>query len=267
MPEGDSIHNLAARLSRRLLDKEVRTFEARTIEDDVAKTVVGRKIVAVDARGKNLLIRLDDGRVLHIHLRMLGRVRFERPRSTFYKPRVTRPQLRLAVEDGTAIVGARIPVLRLLKAGAEKRAPDLVRLGPDLLDPNHDEDEAVRRLLSLGKMPVGEAVLVQRAVAGIGNIYKSETLFLEKTNPTVPVVKVGEARLRKIVRRASALMRANLSERGGARVIRPSMTTGRFHVYGRKGKPCFACGTPIERIRQGAEAGRSTYYCPSCQAG
>lgn len=272
MPEGDSIHNLAARLSRRLLGKEVRAFEAHTVEDELAKSVVGRKIVAIDARGKNLLIRFDDGRALHIHLRMLGRVRFERPRSTFYKPRVTRPQVRLAV-DGAAIVGARIPVLRLLKAGAEVRAPDLIRLGPDLLDPKYDEDEAVRRLLSLGRMPIGEAVLVQRAVAGIGNIYKSETLFLEKTNPTVPTVKVGEARLLEIVRRASALMRANLSVRPGPRVIRPSMGSrqhgdgGRFYVYGRKGKPCFACGTAIERIRQGAEAGRSTYYCPSCQKG
>lgn len=265
MPEGDSIHNLAARLSRRILGKEVRAFEAHTVSADAAASLTGRTIVAIDARGKNLLIRFDDGRALHIHLRMLGRVRFERPRSTFYEPRVTRPQMRLEVEGGIAIVGARIPVLRLLKAGAEDRAPDIVRLGPDLLDPNHDEDEAVRRLSSLGRMPIGEAVLVQRAVAGIGNIYKSETLFLEKTNPTVPAVKVGEERLRKIVRRASALMRANLSDRPGPRVIRPAMASGRFYVYGRKGKPCFVCATPIERIRQGAEAGRSTYYCPSCQ--
>lgn len=264
MPEGDSIHNLATRLSRRLLGREVRAFEAHTIEDELAATLVGRKIVSIDARGKNLLIRFDDGRALHIHLRMLGRVRFERPRSTFWKPRVTRPQLRLAV-DGAAIVGDRIPVLRLLKAGAEERAPDLVRLGPDLLDPHHDEDEAVRRLRALGKMPVGEAVLVQRALAGIGNIYKSETLFLEKTNPKLPVGKLDEDRVRRIVRRASALMRMNLGK--GARVTRPSMRSGRFYVYGREGKPCFTCGTAIVRIRQGAEAGRSTYYCPSCQAG
>jgi endonuclease VIII len=265
MPEGDSIHNLAARLSRRLLGKEVRALEAHTIDDELAATVIGKTIVAIDARGKNLLIRFDDGRALHIHLRMLGRVRWERPRSTFYKPRVTKPQLRLAV-DGAAIVGARIPVLRLLKAGAEERAPDLVRLGPDLLDPSYDEEEAVKRLLSLGKMAIGEAVLVQRAVAGIGNIYKSETLFLEKTNPTIPTVKIGAERLRKIVKRASLLMRANLSVRPGPRVIRPSMQSGRFYVYGRKGQPCFVCGTAIERIRQGAQAGRSTYYCPTCQS-
>lgn len=262
MPEGDSIHHLAARLSRRILGREVRAFEAHPIDDAVAASIVGRKIVAVDARGKNLLVRFDDGRALHVHLRMLGRIRFERPRSSFYLPRRTRPQLRLAV-DGAAVVGSRIPVLRLLGAGAERRAPDLVRLGPDLVDADHDEDEAVRRLLALGPMRVGEALLVQRAVAGIGNIYKSETLFLEKVSPLAETATLGDAKARAIVRRASALMRMNLG--GGPRVTRPGLRSGRFWAYGRRGRPCFVCGTPIEAIRQGAPPGRSTYHCPKCQ--
>jgi endonuclease-8 len=262
MPEGDSIHGLAARLSRRLVGREVCAFEAQPLDDAACASVVGRRIVAIDARGKNLLVRFDDGRVLHVHLRMLGRVRFERPRSSFYLPRATRPQLRLAV-DGAAIVGSRIPVLRLLAAGAEGRAPDLVRLGPDLLDADHDEDEAVRRLLDLGAMPIGEALLLQRAVAGIGNIYKSETLFLEKTSPLAATAKLGDAKVRAIVRRASALMRMNLGR--GPRVTRPSLGGGRFWVYGRRGRPCFACATPIAMIRQGAPPGRSTYHCPKCQ--
>ncbi len=264
MPEGDSIHNLAARLSRRLLGREVRAFEAHPIDDAVAATLVGRTIVGIEARGKNLLVRFDDGRVLHVHLRMLGRVRFERPRSSFYLPRKMRPQLRLAV-DGAAIVGSRIPVLRLLRAGTASRASDLQRLGPDLLDPAYDEDEAVRRLLDLGTMPVGEALLLQRAVAGIGNIYKSETLFLEKVDPRVPVARIGASRLRAIVRRAAALMRMNLGD--GPRVTRPSMSGARFWVYGRRGRPCFTCGTAIAMIRQGAPPGRSTYHCPKCQTG
>jgi endonuclease-8 len=224
--------------------------------------VLGRKIVSIDARGKNLLVRFDDGRALHVHLRMAGRVRFERPRSPFYRPRTSRPQLRLAVH-GATIVGARIPVLRLLPPGAEDRAPDLTRLGPDLLDPDHDEDEAVRRLLGLGRMPIGEAVLVQRAACGIGNIFKSETLFLEKIHPALPVSRVGEDRVRKVVRRASALMRANLG--GAPRATRSSLRGERFWVYDREGQACFTCNMTIRRIRQGAEAGRSTYYCPSCQ--
>jgi endonuclease VIII len=267
MPEGDSIHNLAARLSRVLVDREVRAFEAHAIDDAASASVVGRTIVAVDARGKNLLVRFDDGRALHVHLRMLGRLRIERPRSALYLPRRTSPELRLAV-DGTAIVGSRIPVLRLLSPRAEERASDLAGLGPDLLAPDHDEDEAVRRLLALGKMSIAEALLLQRAVAGIGNIYKSETLFLERVNPHAAAASLGEERMRAIVRRAALLMRMNLGKR--SRVTRPSLAPGagsRFWVYGRRGRGCFRCGTPIELVRQGAPPGRSTYHCPQCQAG
>lgn len=264
MPEGDSIHNLAARLAPALLGREVTAFEAHRISDDVAQSLVGRKIVGVEARGKNLLVRFDDRRTLHIHLRMRGRLWFERPRSKLYRPRVGRPELRLAV-DGAAILGAHIPVLGLLEPGAEARAPGLARLGPDLLDPEHDEDEAVRRLLALGATPIGEALLVQRALAGIGNIYKSETLFLDKTSPLAPVSSLGEARLRAIVRRAAELMRKNLGD--GPRATRSSLTGSRFWVYGRAGRPCFRCGAAVERIRQGTPPGRSTYFCPECQAG
>ena len=98
MPEGDSIHRLAARLRPRLVGGRVRSFDAHDIADAVAKTIVGREVVAVEARGKNLLVRFDDGRALHVHLRMLGRLGFERPRSAFWKPRTTSHQLRLDVE-------------------------------------------------------------------------------------------------------------------------------------------------------------------------
>jgi len=255
MPEGDSIHNLALRLRPVLVGKQVRAFEAHTIDDARAATVVGHAVESIEARGKNLLIRFDDGRTLHIHLRMMGRLRFERPRSSFWKPRTTRPQLRLAV-DGAAIVGARIPVLRLLEAGKEERAPDIAGLGPDILTEDFDLEEAVRRLMGLGKMEIGEALLLQRAVAGIGNIYKSETLFGERTNPRAPTAKLGAEKLRAIVKRASVLMRRNLGRTSRVR----------FQVYDRAGKPCRVCGTPIERFRQGAPPGRSTYHCPQCQA-
>lgn len=264
MPEGDSIHTLAARLARALVGRRVRAFEAHDIDDAVAATLVGREVVAVDARGKNLLVRFDDGRALHVHLRMLGRVRFERPRSSFHRPRTTRPQLRLAV-DGAAILGSRIPVLRLLRPGAEERAPDLAGLGPDLVALEHDEDEAVRRLRALGAMPIGEALLVQRAVSGIGNIYKSEVLYLERVSPLTPAARLGDEELRALVRRASELLRRNVGR--GPRVTRPSLAGPRFWVYGRRGRACFACGGAVAMIRQGAPPGRSTYHCPRCQTG
>ena len=262
MPEGDSIHRLAARLRPRLVGGRVRSFYAHDIADAVAKTVIGTAVVAVEARGKNLLVRFDDGRALHVHLRMLGRVGFERPRSAFWKPRTTPHQLRLDVE-GAVVVGDRIPVLRLLRAGAEERAPDLRGLGPDLVAGELDEGECVMRLRALAKRPIGEALMVQRALAGIGNIYKSETLFLEGVDPSAPVSELDDATLRALVKRGSALLRANLE--GGPRVTRPSLAGPHFWVYGRRGKACFRCGGAIEMIRQGAPPGRSTYHCRRCQ--
>jgi len=263
MPEGDSIHRLAGRLAPVLVGRRVKSFRANEIAEDVAVTLVGQRIEDVVARGKNLLVRFEDGRTLHIHLRMLGRVRFERPRSTYWRPRIVPSQLRLEVE-GAAVTGDRIPVLRLLRAGAEKRSPDLAGLGPDLLAEVVDEAECVRRLRGLGKRSIGEALLVQRALAGIGNIYKSETLFLERLDPSTPVADVSDEMLLALVRRASGLLKKNV--RRGARVIRTSLGGPRFYVYGREGKPCFRCKTRIVMIRQGAAPGRSTYHCPRCQA-
>jgi endonuclease VIII len=262
MPEGDSIHRLAARLRPRLVGGRVRSFDAHDIANAVAETVVGRTVTAVEARGKNLLVRFDDGRTLHVHLRMLGRVGFERPRSTYWRPRTTPHQLRLDVE-GAVVVGDRIPVLRLLRAGAEERAPDLAGLGPDLIAEEVDTAECVARLRALGKRPIGEALLLQRALAGIGNIYKSETLFLEGVDPQARVSDLEDATLLALVTRASALLKANLGD--GPRTTRASLAGPKLWVYGRQGRACFRCGGAIEMIRQGAPPGRSTYHCRRCQ--
>lgn len=262
MPEGDSIHRLAAKLRPRLVGGRVRSFDAHDIADAVAATVVGREVVAVEARGKNLLVRFDDGRALHVHLRMLGRVGFERPRSAYWKPRQTSHQLRMDVE-GAVVIGDHIPVLRLLRAGAEERAPDLRSLGPDLLAPDVDVDTCVARLRALGARPVGEALMLQRALAGIGNIYKSETLFVEKVDPSAPVASLADETLRALALRASELLRRNLGS--GPRVTRSALTGPRFWAYGRLGRPCLRCGGTIERIWQGAPPGRSTYHCRGCQ--
>lgn len=260
MPEGDSIHRLARVVGSRLAGKEVIAFEGHDFSDETARSIVGRAIVEVEAKGKNLLIRFDDGRALHVHLRMLGRLRFEKPRSAFYAPRKTQPQLRLAVK-GAAIVGSRIPVLRIIKD--ERRAPDIAGLGPDLLASGWDEIEALRRMREEGKREIGDALLLQRVAAGIGNIYKSETLFLEKVDPRRKVRDLDDAAILRLLRRASLLLRKNLGP--GPRVTRASLRGGKTWVYGREGKACFTCGTVIERIRQGAPPGRSTYHCPSCQ--
>jgi endonuclease-8 len=257
MPEGDTIKILAARLARVLVGKEVRAFESHVIADDVARTVVGKRVSAVEARGKNLLVRFDDGRALHVHLRMLGRIRVD-PSVKYMR---FRPQLLLSV-DGAVVTGRRIPVLRLLSGeAAERRAPDLATLGPDLLADDFDEAEALRRLRSLGARPIAEALLVQSALAGIGNVYKSETLFMERVDPRTPVRELDDARLTALVRRARSLLKLNTKLRGPRRT-RSSLAGPRVWVYDRAGRACLVCKTPIARIHQG---GRSTYHCPTCQ--
>jgi endonuclease-8 len=260
MPEGDSIHRLAREIGRAFVGREITAFEGHVFSDETARSLVGRSVIAVDAQGKNLLVRFDDGRLLHVHLRMLGRLRFERPRSAFYAPRRGRPQVRLAVK-GAAIVGSRIPVLRLLSEERAKR--DLAGLGPDLLRDDWDDVEAMRRLHAEGARAIAEALLLQRVAAGIGNIYKSETLFLEGVDPRAKVSSLSDERLRALLFRASSLLRKNVGP--GPRTTRASIAGPKVWVYGRDREPCFRCGTTIVRVRQGFAPGRSTYFCPSCQ--
>jgi endonuclease-8 len=261
MPEGDSIRRLASQLEPVLVGRTVTAFQARRISDDTARAIVGRPVIAVDAHGKNLLVRFDGDLVLHVHLRMKGRIAIERPRSAFWAPRGSySPDLRLAVTGG-AIVGHDLPVCRLLSSSAERR--DAARLGPDLIRDGFDEDEALRRLRALGPRELGDALMLQSVVAGIGNVYKSEVLFLEKLDPRTPVPRIDDERLRLVLRRASALLRANLGS--GPRTTRRALSGPRLWVYRRDGRACLRCGAAIVRYHQGAPPGRSTYACPMCQ--
>lgn len=262
MPEGDTIYKLAEKVRAAALGKKVTAFSTHAIPDDIAQTVVGHVITEVVSRGKNLLVRFDDGRALHIHLRMLGRVVV---RTGPVKALPGRPQLVLDVA-GASIRGSRIPVLRLLRAGGEERATDLRSLGPDLLAPDFDEEDALARLRALEKRAVGDAIMQQRALAGIGNVYKSEVLFLERIDPRALVGTLDDDALRRIIRRARSLLLANVKLRGGPRVTRNSLAGPRSWVYGRARKACFVCKGPITTLQQGAPPGRTTYFCARCQS-
>lgn len=265
MPEGDSLHRLAAKLVPVLEGREVIAFTARRLTNDVARSIVGHRITSVSAKGKNLLVHLDDGRAIHVHLRMEGRVFIERPRSAFWAPELRAPDMRLVV-PGASVVGRRLPVLRVLSAAQLTRAPDLAGLGPDLVREGWDEDEAIRRLRALGDRAIGDALLVQRAAAGIGNVYKSEVLFLEGIDPRATLSSIDDDVLRRLLRRASELLRRNLAD--GPRTTRATLGGApRLWVYGRARHPCLRCGTPIACFKQGPSPGRSTYHCPSCQIG
>jgi endonuclease-8 len=150
-------------------------------------------------------------------------------------------------------VAFNVPTAEFLEARqAERAAADL---GPDLLAAGFDADEAVRRLTALAEVEIADALLDQHALAGIGNIYKSEALYACRVSPFARVADIPRDRLAKIVSTARRLLQAHSCE---------SMRPGPLAVYGRGGRPCRLCGTSIKRRSQGPNA-RSTYWCPRCQ--
>ena len=258
MPEGDTILRAARALGASLQGKRVTSFESplpRLSGADLA----GRRVEAVEARGKNLLVRFDDGRALRTHMRMTGSWHLYRPNERWRKPaRLARAVL--STEDAVAVC-FNAPVVELLSARQLARHESLRRLGPDVLADGFDVAEAVRRIAGSDR-PIGEALVLQSALAGVGNIYKSESLFLCGLDPFAPVAAFDEKDLSRVVAKARDLMSANLD--GKPRKTRRTLDGGSYWVYRRSGEPCWRCGAPIRMRRQG-DAGRSTYWCPGCQ--
>jgi endonuclease-8 len=162
-------------------------------------------------------------------------------------------------------VGFRVPVAEVLTDASLQRHPDLQRLGPDLLSDSFDRAEAVRRLRNSGDLAIGEALLRQSLVAGIGNVYKSEVCFLVNVHPRTPVRQIPDSLLGKMMDLAGKLLRANVVPQHLRRTTGRLDPNARLWVYGRQGDPCRKCSTPIQRYLEGQNA-RPTYFCPRCQA-
>jgi endonuclease VIII len=259
MPEGDTIWRAARTLHRALAGQSL-TGVRSAIGAVESAGLAGRTVEAVESRGKNLLVRFDDGRVLYTHMRMTGSWHIYRPGEAWQRP----PRQARVVLETTKFVAVcfNAPVVEVLSAGALRRHPTLSRLGPDLLAEGFDPGEARRRLRESGADAIGKALLRQSALAGVGNLYKSETLFLCGVNPFVAVRELSDDELDRVVAKARALMSANLSRKG--RSGRTLAGSDRPWVYRRRGRPCRRCGTLIRMRRQGEDA-RSTYWCPNCQ--
>ncbi len=245
MPEGDTLHRIAARLQvlvgRRV---EAESPHPRGLATGVARAIDGRLLEAVDAVGKNLLLRFEGGVVVRSHLRMSGRWRIE-PRSRD-AIRKGRPWL---VLQGDAWVATQWngPVLTL-----DRRA--VARLGPDLLAPATEIDEVRSRLRTADpSRPIGEVLVDQRIVSGIGNLWVAEALWQARVSPWQPVRDVGEDELSLALGWAQKAMREAVT---GVRAAR--------RVYRRAGRGCPRCGTPIEARGLG-DANRTAYWCPNCQ--
>jgi endonuclease VIII len=259
MPEGDTIYRTAARLGPVLQGRRIEAATGRQPPFDPA-SLVGRVVTRVEARGKHLLIHVDDGGAVHSHLGMHGAWHVYGPADRWSRPP---EQATLILQTGQRWVACFHPqTLELLTATTLRRHPFLRNLGPDLLAPELDETEVLRRFRVHDPTPLGEAVLNQTIVCGLGNVYKSELLFLLRLHPLLPVGRLTDDELRQLLRRARELMRKNLA--GYPRRTRFGRDGQRQWVYGRSGEPCLVCGDRIEMRRQG-DLGRSTYWCPTCQ--
>jgi endonuclease-8 len=263
MPEGDTIFRAARTLQGVLAGKKVRRFFSPipAVEQAARRLgVVGDRIARVEARGKHLLIHFAGGAVLHTHLRMTGSWHTYRRGTRWRQPAHL---ARAVVETPDAVaVCFQAPVCELLSADAAARHLGLAALGPDLLAAAFDPAVARRGLRSRPQLAIGEALVDQRALAGIGNVYKAEVLFLCGTDPFASVASLDDAALDRLVSTACAQLRRNLA--GGRRRTTSRLAEAPLWVYGRRGRPCRRCGSPIEMRRQGALL-RSTYYCPRCQ--
>jgi endonuclease-8 len=267
MPEGDTIHRTATVLRRALVGGTVTAARAQPRPGlgrvPRLEGLVGVGVTAVEARGKHLLIRFSDGSWLRTHMRMRGSWHRYAPGEQWRLP-ASRASCVLTTDTAVAVCFD-APEVELLTDAEVARSRPLTSLGPDLLSPAFDAKEAVRRLRERSDVPLGEALLDQRALAGIGNVYKSELCFMERLDPWAPVSAVTDDGLASLVAVARRLLLANAA--GGRRVTTGIARPGAsLWVYGRAGRPCRRCGTRIAVRRQGAQA-RVTYWCPRCQQG
>lgn len=266
MPEGDTVWRTAERLHAALAGKPIVAADLRWPELSTAD-LRGRATLEVVSRGKHLLHRIEGGLTLHSHLRMEGQWRIQ---ATATLPAAWRrlPGLRaLVAASDWAALGLRLGELDLVPTARES---DLVgHLGPDLLGRDWDVGSVARCVANLRicEMPVAEALLDQRNLAGLGTVWMAETLFAERVGPWVPASHLGENPLTRIVDRARLLLDRSRRDAVPASTG-PRRPGDALYVYGRRGRPCRRCGADVRMASIGAARhDRVVFYCPSCQGG
>jgi endonuclease-8 len=272
VPEGDSVWRTAHQLHQALAGQTITASDFR-VPRFATLNLAGWKVQEVLPRGKHLLMRVvgpDERKLtIHSHLKMEGSWQVYPSGGRWRKPGFTaRCVLRTAAADA---VGFSLGILEVVRTTDEDTV--VGHLGPDLLGPDWDPAQAEQRIRAAPDVPIGVALLDQRNLAGIGNIYRCEACFLSGIHPATPVSAVAD--LRTLVTDAKQLLEANLGTARRVTILNPrGMPVGRmagrpgYWVYGREHQPCLKCRTPIRRGVLGKPSGeeeRDIYFCPRCQ--
>jgi formamidopyrimidine-DNA glycosylase len=239
--------------------------------EEIARELEGERVATVDRRGKYLIFRFESGRALLVHLRMTGSLRHWKPRHPVGGELEHDPHRRAVVrlDDGSDVTYRdvrRFGTWLLLEPG-ELDDYLAARVGPEPLDPAFTAGELSKRLASR-KAPIKAAILDQRTIAGVGNIYADEALWRARIHPLREARSLGTAETRRLLKGIREALEIGIARQGSTLrdYALPDGGSGtmqhEFKVYGRAGEPCPRCGTPIEKIRA---AGRGTYYCPRDQ--
>ena len=275
MPEGDTIFRTARTLGRALQGKPVTAFRSTypmltRFNDDTP--LIGQTVETVDSRGKWLLVHFSGGGTLATHMLMSGSWHIYRHGERWQRPR---DHMRILLENTDYVaVGFSVPVAKLLQA---KELERLLRIPPaaiDVLSPEFDAAQVAMRLRSCGSEEIGDVLLHQEVIAGVGNVFKSEICFVTATNPFCRVDALDAERVALLIAAARRLVMANVLEDSSDMIVtyggRQRRTTHELDpgaslwVYGRQGEPCRRCGERISRRIQGPDA-RVTFWCARCQ--
>jgi formamidopyrimidine-DNA glycosylase len=274
VPELPEVETVRARLEPVLVGRRLERIEihdprlTRPFDPAaVAAELEGERIVAVDRRGKYLIVRFESGRVLLIHLRMTGNLLHGS--SAGLPPADPHRRAVVRLDDGSDVVYRDVRRFGTwLLVEPDELEPYLVdRVGREPLEPSFTTKRLAEALAGR-RTPVKAAILDQRRLAGVGNIYADEALWRARVHPQRPAGELDAAELKALHGGIRTALRAGIERQGATlRDYRtPDGGSGamqhEFKVYGREGEPCDRCGTPIEKIRA---AGRGTWYCPNCQ--
>lgn len=275
MPEGDTIFRSARTLNRALAGKCITKFRSTfplltRFDDDTPLT--GQIVERVESRGKWLLMHFSGGGILATHMLMNGSWHIYRAGERWQQPAAN---MRIVIETGEFVaVGFNVPVAEMLDTRSLERDRRIPPAGSDVLGSGFDAEAAVQRLQACGDMELGEALLRQNVLAGVGNVFKSEICFATRLNPFRKVASLTPEQLAEVVSVARSQLELNVREDSGDGIVtyrgRRRRTTPRskpgesLWVYGRTAQRCRQCGEPIRSLLQGVDA-RVTYWCPRCQ--